>query len=103
MRKFAHIGVPSATKPEGAIHLEEAKLYVTDAEASPNKIEWLYFLEGSPMPELLKKSFHIAYTVEDLQAEIKGKDILIPPFEPIPGVKAAFIVEEGLPIEFMQV
>ena len=103
MRTFAHIGIPSEIKRDGSIEVPGAGLFVTDANKSPNKIEWLYFLPDSNMPELLKKSTHIAYTTDDISAEIAGKDILIEPFEPLPGVKAAFIVEEGLPIELMQV
>lgn len=55
------------------------------------------------MPELLKKATHIAYIVDDIEAELKGAEILVPPFEPFPNLKAAFIIEDGgVPIELMQ-
>ena len=103
MRKLALIGIPTVKKPEKAAYLEGAKLFVTDPADTKNNIEFLYFEEGSPMPELLKKATHIAYIVDDIEAELKGAEILVPPFEPFPNLKAAFIIEDGgVPIELMQ-
>ena len=100
MRKLAHIGIPTDEK---AAYLEGAKLFVTDPADTKNNIEFLYFEEGSPMPELLKNATHIAYMVDDIEAELKGAEVLIPPFEPFPNLKAAFIIEDGgVPIELMQ-
>ena len=31
-----------------------------------------------------------------------GKKVLMEPFSPAPGLTVAFVVEEGIPIEFMQ-
>jgi hypothetical protein len=46
---------------------------------------------------------HIAFEVDDLAAAIAGKDVLIQPNSPSPGVTVAFIVENGAPIEFLQI
>jgi hypothetical protein len=101
MRELHHIGIPTKTKQPEETYLEGAKLFITNADASPNKIEWLRFEPGSPLPEMLQTSTHIAYRVDDLPAEMKGRKILMEPFSPLPGVKVAFVVEEGLPIELM--
>jgi hypothetical protein len=45
---------------------------------------------------------HVAFEVDDLCAEIAGKEILIAPNSPSPGVIVAFIVENGAPVEFLQ-
>jgi len=45
---------------------------------------------------------HVAFEVDDLSAEIAGKEILIAPNSPSPGVTVAFIVEHGAPVEFLQ-
>ena len=55
-----------------------------------------------PLPELVKTVPHIAFVVEDLRAEIAGKDILIAPNCPSEGLTVAFIVDNGAPVEFMQ-
>jgi hypothetical protein len=102
MRTLHHIGIPCSQTHENESYLEDAKVYITDAAASPNKIEWLRFAADSPMPQLLKTSPHIAYEVDNLQAEMEGKTVLLEPFAPMEGVTVAFIIEEGAPIELMQ-
>ncbi len=102
MRTLAHIGIPLESKPAKAIYLADAKLYITDPADSKNNIEFLFFEEDCPMPEIVKKSTHIAYVVTDIDEEIKDAEVLIPPFFPLPTVKAAFILEDGIPIELMQ-
>jgi hypothetical protein len=51
---------------------------------------------------LLRTVPHVAFEVDDLSAEIAGKEILIAPNSPSPGVTVAFIVENGAPVEFLQ-
>ncbi len=102
MREFHHIGIPTQLKRSNETYLEGAKLYVTPVDADPMKIEWLRFEPGSPMPVELQTMTHLAYKVDDLSVELKGKKVLIPPFDPMPGVKVAFVLHEGIPVEFMQ-
>jgi len=102
MRTFNHFGIPTTTARPGESYLADAKLYITDAEQSPNGIEWLRFEPGSPMPAMLQTLPHIAYKVDDLQAELEGAEVLLEPFSPMEGVTVAFVVEEGAPIEFLQ-
>jgi hypothetical protein len=59
-------------------------------------------LEDCPLPELVKTVAHVAFVVEDLEAAIAGRNILIPPNNPTEGVRVAFIEENGAPIEFLQ-
>jgi hypothetical protein len=40
--------------------------------------------------------------VDDIQAAIAGKQILIKPNSPTDGVTVAFIVDNGAPVEFLQ-
>jgi hypothetical protein len=102
MREFHHIGIPTQTKRPNETYLEGAKLYVTSVDADPMKIEWLRFEPGSLMPNELKTQTHLAYKVDNLEAELKGQQVLIEPFSPMPGVTVAFVLHEGVPVEFMQ-
>ena len=102
MKEFSHIGIPSTEKRDNESYLEGARLYVTDFAASENKIEWLRFEDDSPMPEELQTIAHVAFKVDDLDAALEGQEILIEPFEPMEGLKVAFILENGAPVEFMQ-
>lgn len=103
MRQFHHIGIPTTKQRPNETFLDGAKLYVTAVDADPMQIEWLRFLPGSPMPKELQTQTHLAFKVDNVEAELKGKQVLIPPFTPMPGVTVAFVLHEGVPVEFMQV
>jgi hypothetical protein len=77
-------------------------MYGSGYETSPYGVEWMRFEPNSPLPELVKTVPHVAFVVDDLQAAIDGKDILIKPNSPTDGVSVAFIVDNGAPIEFLQ-
>jgi hypothetical protein len=44
----------------------------------------------------------VAFEVDDLDAELSGREILIEPNSPLDGLLVAFVVEQGLPVELMQ-
>jgi len=100
--EFNHVGIPTTEKKENEIYLDGAKLFVTDFNESEHKIEWLRFEDDSPMPDVLKTTAHVAYKVEDLDAALKDREVLIEPFSPVEGLKVAFTMEDGAPIEYMQ-
>jgi hypothetical protein len=100
--KLRHVGFPTEIQHPGETLLEDAKVYVTDPEADPYGIEWLRFLPDSPLPEELKRGAHLAFEVEDLEASLQGKEILIEPWSPEEGLTIAFVLHEGVPVELMQ-
>jgi hypothetical protein len=60
------------------------------------------FEEDAAVPDLVRRVPHIAFQVTDLAAELAGREILIPPNTPSDGVRVAFIVENGAPIELLE-
>ena len=60
------------------------------------------FEPEAPVPDLVRTVPHVAFEVDDLEAEIEGKEIIIQPNSPSDGVRVAFIVENGAPIEFLE-
>ena len=100
--RYHHIGVPTDTPRKGENYLEEFKMYASGYFESPYGVEWLRFEPGCPLPELVKTVPHVAFVVDDLEAAIAGKEILIEPNSPTDGVTVAFIVDNGAPIEFLQ-
>ena len=100
--RFHHIGVPTEKIVEGARYSEASKLYITDPESNPYRIEWLRFETESPMPALLQQTPHLAFEVEDVEAAVDGKDVLVAPKTLPSGIRIAFILHEGVPIEFME-
>ena len=45
---------------------------------------------------------HVAFAVDDLDVALEGRQILIPPNCPSPGVRVAFILDDGAPIELLE-
>jgi len=102
MRRYHHIGIPTNIPQEGEEYLPEFKVYVVGFEKNPYGVEWMRYEPDSPLPDLVKSVPHVAFEVDDLEAELVGKEIIIPPNSPSDGVRVAFIVENGAPIEFLQ-
>ncbi len=102
MRTYHHIGIPTTIPRAGEAYLPEYKVYHSGFETSAYGIEWMRYEEGCPLPDLVKTVAHVAFEVDDLEAELEGKDVLIAPNSPSPGVRVAFIVENGAPVELLQ-
>jgi hypothetical protein len=56
----------------------------------------------SPLPDVVRRLPHVAFEVDDLAAELVGRDVIIEPNSPSDGVLVAFVLEDGAPIELMQ-
>ena len=102
MREYHHLGIPTDIKLENEIYLKDFKVYVSGYNDSPYGIEWMRYEPDCPLPELVKTVPHVAFKVDNLDEELKGKDVLIEPNSPSAGVTVAFIVDNGAPIEFLQ-
>ncbi len=100
--RYHHLGIPNNEKKDNEDYFEPGKMYHTNFDDNPYGIEWLRFEPGSNLPELVKTVPHIAFEVDNLEEAIEGKEILIEPNSPSPGVRVAFIVHNGAPIEFLE-
>ena len=101
--KFHHLGIPTNNKLKDEEHLKDLKMYVSGFGRSPYGVEWNRFEEDAPYPELVKTIPHVAFEVDDLEVALKGKNVIIEPNSPSPGVVVAFIEDNGAPIEFLQI
>jgi len=101
-RTLHHFGLPTAEKQPNDIHLESLDVYVTDVAANPNKVEWVRFGSACKLPPILSKTAHIAYKVASLEKAIKDKNVIHQPCEPMPGLRIAFILEDGVPVELLE-
>ena len=78
-------------------------MHVSGYETSPFRIEWMRFDEDSSVPELVQQLPHVAFEVFDLEAALEGREVLIAPNSPSPGIRVAFVVDDGAPVELMQI
>lgn len=101
MRTFDHVGIPTTTPQTGEVYNEGMKVYLTDYATSANRIEWLRFDSDSWMPQLIQQRTHMAWQVTDPEAEMAGKNVLLPPTDLGGGMWIAFIEEEGIAVELI--
>lgn len=103
MLKYHHLGIPTAESRPGERYLPEFGMHVSGYERSPFRIEWMRFDEDSPLPDLVQRVPHIAFEVNDLESALEGREVLIAPNSPSPGVRVAFVIDDGAPVELMQI
>ncbi len=101
-KEFHHVGMPTTRQRANEIFLDSIKLYITDASQHPNRVEWVRFGDGCTLPAVLSQKTHVAFAVDNLEAALAGHLVLVPPFEPMPDVRVAFILDEEAPVEFLE-
>jgi len=102
MRQFHHAGVITDEPQPGETYVPATKVWVTDPAGHPYRIEYLRFEPDSPVTGPVRELPHFAYRVSDLEAEIAGKEVLLGPFEAMPGLRVVFVHEDGGVLEFME-
>jgi hypothetical protein len=104
MRKYHHYGIPTKEKRtnETLVETQGFRFYSTPFEANKWHIQWHRFPEDHGLPELVTRCPHIAFQVENLDAEIQGATVLFGPYSPLPGYRVAMIEEQGVPIELVE-
>jgi len=101
--KYHHLGIPTQEKLKDEIYLEHLKMYVSGYGKNPYGVEWVRFEDDAEFPDIVKTIPHVAFEVDDIEAAIQGKHVIIAPNSPSPGVIVAFIEDNGAPVEFLQV
>ena len=102
MRRYHHIGIPTTEPRPDERLIKHYATYVSGFDTSNYGVEWMRFEADAPVPDLVRTVPHVAFEVDDLAAEIAGREVLIPPNSPSAGVRVAFIVENGAPVEFLE-
>mgnify|MGYP001820579645 CR=1 FL=1 len=100
--RYHHMGIPTTETREGESYLPEFGVHVTNHLANPFRIQWMRYEIESTLPGLVRTRPHIAFQVERLEEALKGRELLIPPNSPSEGVRVAFIVHQGAPVEFLE-
>ena len=102
--KYHHLGIPTDRIMPNEKYLPQFKFYVSGFNSSPFGIEWMRFKKDSPIDKLIQTVPHIAFEVEDLDYELKKRDlnIITEPNPPSDGVKVAMIEHNGAPIELIE-
>lgn len=100
--RFHHIGIPTNVARPGETHLPWLNVHVSGFASSPYGIQWMRFDKDAPYPDAVKSLPHVAFEVDDLARALEGKEILVEPNCPSPGVTVAMIIDDGAPIELLE-
>ena len=100
--EFHHFGVPTSVKGENETYIEGAKVYVTDPEANPFRIEFLRFEGETPMQPEISQGAHAAFLVNSLDEAMAGRTVIVPPFDATEELRCAFIMDGDAVIEVME-
>ena len=102
MPEFHHIGIPTREKQPNEVYVHDTKVWVTDPDGHPYRVEFLRFEADTPVTGPVRDQPHVAFTVDDLRREIEGEQVLLGPFRPMEGLEIAFIQKDGAIFELMQ-
>ena len=100
--QFHHFGVPTAAKSANENYLAGARVFITNPESHPFRIEFLRFEADSPLPVEVRTQPHAAFLVPSLNEAIKGQNVIIPPFDATEKLRCAFIKDGDAVIELME-
>ena len=102
MRRFDHIGLPTAEAHPGELYIPETKVWITDPWVHPQRIEFLRFEPDSQVTGLVRDLPHVAFQVDVLEDELGGGEILLGPFQATPLLRVVFVRIDGAVFEFME-
>ncbi len=100
--QFHHFGVPTTQQGANESYVAGAKVYITNPDDSPYRIEFLRFEADSEMHPDVKTKPHAAYLVPSLDEALKGANVIIPPFDATDALRCAFIKDGDAVIELME-
>ncbi len=100
--RFHHLGIPHTQARPREHHLARLGVHVAGFETSPYGIEWIRYEPHCDVPDIVRTVPHLAFAVDDLDDALEGREILIAPNEPSAGVRVAFILDDGAPVELLQ-
>jgi len=101
MRTFDHVGIPTEDQHPGEMYVAATKVWVTNPIKHPQHIEFLRFEPDSPVTGPVREMPHIAFRVDNLEAEISGAAILLGPFQATETLRVVFVLRDGAVFEFM--
>ncbi|HYW72630.1 MAG TPA: hypothetical protein VE961_16525 [Pyrinomonadaceae bacterium] len=100
--RYHHLGIPHGTPRRDERHIEALGIHIVGFETSPYGIEWMRFDPACEVPEIIRTVPHLAFEVDNLEEALTGHEVLIAPNSPSAGVRVAFIVHDGAPIELLE-
>ncbi len=100
--KFDHVGLITTEKKADEMFVEATRVWVTNFQGHPYKIEWLRFEDDSPLTGPVRNNPHVAFSVDNIEEASQGMKVLIEPFDAGPATVGFYESEDGAVVEFMK-
>ncbi len=104
MKTFHHIGLITKEEKPGEMYFESLKVWGTNPDDDPNKIEWVRFSPESPLADTpVAKGPHVSWAVDDLDAALEGKDPVVGPLQVADNIRIAYFWMDGALVEYLEI
>jgi len=100
--QFDHLGIVTTEKKPGESFVAATRVWRTDYQKHPFRVEWLRFEPDSPVTGPVREEPHVAYRVEDIGASARGLKVLLEPFDVGPRIVGFYQTEDGAVVELVQ-
>ena len=100
--QFDHVGIITTEKKTDEIFIEPTRVWITDFQKHPYRVEWLRYEPDSPVTGPVREVPHVAFRVDDIEVAAKGLKVLLEPFDVGFAVVAFYQTDDGAVIEFMK-
>ena len=102
MQDFDHVGLPTDDKQPNEMWVEQTRVWVTDPQVHPYKVEYLRYEPDSPVTGPVRNQPHMAFQVPNLEEAMGDSPILLGPFNANEFVPVVFVLKDGAVFEYME-
>ena len=102
MQDFDHVGIPTDDIQPGEMWVEETRVWVTNPQDHPYKVEYLRYEPDSPVTGPVRDLPHIAFQVPNLEEAMGDLPIVLGPFHANENLRVVFVLKDGAVFEFME-
>lgn len=100
--EYHHIGIITDEEKPSMFYSSKFDIWTGDVEGSRIDAQWHRFGDKHSFHPAMARYPHVGFKVNDIEKAVEGEDIIMEIYEPIPGYKAAMILDAGLPVEFVE-
>lgn len=102
--KFNHVGITDQKPREDSVYFAPTKVWITDSDAHPFRIEWLRYDDDSEVPAIIKNTPHVGFEVESIaEASVGLKPLLGPLVIDATKTVAFFLTPDRGVVELMEI
>ena len=100
--EFHHIGVPTEKVMPVERYSSLYGMYTSDGQNEDIHIQFHRYNKDSILDKRIQNSVHIAFKTDNIEEYLKGKEVIMPMYEPFEGYKVAMVLLDDVPIEIIE-